>query len=150
MSDTPHLRDTLSGQAGLLTELVAQAIQPTLDNLSISYGAFELLTAVHASEGDANQAEIARRLGITAPSLTEAVRAAIQAGLVEQVPVPTDARAKNLRITVKGRVALDRIIEQVNETERIMVEGIEDRNLRSALVVLKTASRNLARKISVR
>jgi len=89
-------------------------------------------------------------LGITAPSLTEAVRAAIQAGLVEQVPVPTDARAKNLRITVKGRVALDRIIEQVNETERIMVEGIEDRNLRSALVVLKTASRNLARKISVR
>ena len=134
----------------MLCELVAQALQPTLDRLNISYGAFELLSAIRSAGDNANQAEIARRLGITAPSLTEAVRAAIGSGLIEQVPVATDARAKNLRLSPKGKAALAKILEEVNQTEQILVVGIEDRVLRSVLTVLKTANRNLARKINDR
>lgn len=142
------MQETLSGQATLLGELIAQSIQPTLERLGISFSTFELLSAVHVGGADLPQAEIARRLGITAPSLTEAVRAAVKANLVAQEPSPHDARSKTLRLTSAGARVLKEILSSVNQAEKTLVVGIQAQDLKVAISVLKTANRNLAKKVS--
>ena len=142
------MQETLSGQATLLGELIAQSIQPTLERLKVSFSTFELLSAVHASGPDTPQAEIARRLGITAPSLTEAVRASVKADLLEQHDSLYDARSKTLHLTRAGVKVLQEILQSVNEAEGTLVQGIPSQDLRTAVQVLKIANRNLARKVS--
>lgn len=142
------MQETLSGQATLLGELIAQSIQPTLERLGVSFSSFELLSAVRASGPDTPQAEIARRLGITAPSLTEAVRSSVKAGLLEQRPSEFDARSKTLVLTEAGAVALQEILKSVNQAEQTLVVGIQAHELRLVIAVLKTANRNLAKAVS--
>ena len=141
------MHETLSGQATLLGELIAQSIQPTLELLQVSFSTFELLSAVYASGPETPQAEIARRLGITAPSLTEAVIGAVKSGLVTQHDAPHDARSKTLQLTEKGKKVLQEILKSVNEAEESLVKGIQPQDLKVAVTVLKTANRNLAKKV---
>src|SRR4051812_5082147 len=99
MSDSEFagLPETLSGQAAMLTELMTMTIEPACADAGISLGSFELLSAVRSSGARASQASIARRLGITPPSFTEALHAAVRQGIVEQVPHPRDSRAKKVK-----------------------------------------------------
>jgi DNA-binding MarR family transcriptional regulator len=140
-----EVRDTLSGQAGLLCELLTAAMEPKLIEANISLGMFELLSATHASGGRATQIEIARRLGITPPSLSETVRTAAHRGLVEQHVDSDDGRRKILKLTPEGRKAMQTIVKGVNIAESRMVDGIEPAQIVSVVEVLRRVNRNLAR-----
>lgn len=139
------IRDTLSGQASLLAELTAQALEPTLVKLGLTFSTFELLTSIRAAGKNASQADVARRLGITPPSLTEAVRLAVKAGLIEQAASASDGRSKTLCVTSLGTQKLKEVLIAVNHAEKLMVKGIGTEDLQSAIAVLQQASRNLAR-----
>ncbi len=139
------MKESLSGQAGLLCELLTSAMQPKLTEASISLGTFELLSAVYASGGRATQVEVARRLGITPPSLSEAVKAASARQLVEQHSDSDDARRKILKLTVLGRKEMQSIVKGVNTAESRMVEGIDASQITAAIEILRRVNRNLAR-----
>jgi DNA-binding MarR family transcriptional regulator len=49
--------------------------------------------------------ELARRMGVTRQSAHQAVHGLIDAGLMEQVPDPSSARARLIRTTAEGRRA---------------------------------------------
>jgi len=140
-----EMKDSLAGQAGLLAELLTSAMDPKLEETGITLGTFELLSAIYASGGRATQVEIANRLGITPPSLSEAVKAATQKGLTEQHADADDARRKILKLTPKGKKAMQSIIKAVGQTETRMVEGIDPQELSDAIELLKRVNRNLAR-----
>lgn len=142
------VKDTLSGQASLLSDLTAQALEPELLRLDMTFSTFELLASVKTSGKRATQADIARRLGITPPSLTEAVRLATKAGLIDQKPSERDGRAKTLALTEAGGRKLQEILKAVNQTEKILVDGIDPVDLDVALGVLKVACRNVARELT--
>ncbi|MBI1757233.1 MAG: MarR family transcriptional regulator [Fimbriimonas ginsengisoli] len=148
MAPAEKLRDSLSAQVTLLAELAAQSIEPELERQGLSFGMFELLSAVRAA-GNVPQAEIARRLGIRPPSLTEAVRHAVEAGLIEQVDAPRDLRSKYLRLTPRANSLLKDIVVAMNDADAKMVEGIGATDLRLAVSVLHEASMNLARDLGV-
>ncbi|MDR3688880.1 MAG: MarR family winged helix-turn-helix transcriptional regulator [Fimbriimonas sp.] len=139
------MKDSLAGQAGLLSELLTSAMEPKLKQADISLGTFELLSAIYASGGRSTQVEVARRLGITPPSLSESVKAACSRALVEQHADAGDARRKILKLTSKGRKAMQSIVKEVNVAESKMVEGIDAAHLGSAIEVLRRVNRNLAR-----
>jgi len=139
------MRETLSGQAGLLCELLTSAIGPKLEEADISLGTFELLSAIYASGGRSTQVEVARRLGITPPSLSEAVKAASSRLLVEQHTDSDDGRRKILKLTPKGRKAMQSIVKGVNSAESRMVEGIDATQIASVVDILRRVNRNLAR-----
>ena len=139
------MRHSLSGQAGLLCELLTAAMDPQLQEAGITLGTFELLSAVHASGGRATQVEIAKRLGITPPSLSESVKSATTRLLLEQHSDSEDARRKILKLTPKGRKAMLSIVKAVNNAEIRMVNGIDDSQLSTVIEVLARANRNLAR-----
>jgi len=140
-----ELKESLSGQAGLLCELLTSAMQPKLVDTGVSLGTFELLSAVHASGGKATQIEVARRLGITPPSLSESVKGATSRNLIEQHVDSDDGRRKILKLTSSGRKAMQSIVKGVNNAENRMVDGIDAAQIAIVIDVLKKVNRNLAR-----
>ncbi len=140
-----EVRHTLSGQAGLLCELLTAAMEPKLDEAGLSLGTFELLSAIQGSGGRATQVEVARRLGITPPSLSESVRAAVSRGLVEQHADSDDGRRKILKLTPIGRKAMTSIVKGVNTAETRMIGEIGEDQISAAIETLIRVNRNLAR-----
>jgi len=140
-----ELRESLSGQAGLLCELLTAAMEPKLETTGVSLGTFELLSAVHASGGRATQIEVAQRLGITPPSLSESVKGAAARNLIEQHIDSDDGRRKILKLTSTGRKAMQSIVKGVNNAETRMVDGIDSSQIAIVIDVLKKVNRNLAR-----
>jgi DNA-binding MarR family transcriptional regulator len=136
------LSESITGQAAILSELVATYIEASLRSSGLSLGSFELLSAVKASPS-ATQAEIAARLGITPSSLCEAVRSASDKGLVEQESSMQDRRAKRVALTRKGSNALDKALKALEEAEQKATEGLSPNRLNVAIETLRQASRNL-------
>lgn len=121
---------------------------PELEKAGLTLSSFELLSAVHASGGKASQAEIARRLGITPPSLSEAVQFAARQGFVEQVADTEDRRLKRLRLTTSGRKAVHVVTVAIRETEESVLSQTDPGRLEEALKLLREVNRNLARRLN--
>lgn len=111
----------------------------------LTLAGFELLSAVHAGGGKSAQADIAKRLGISPPSLSEAVRGAVKRGFVTQGPVPGDARVKQLRLTPKGRAAVRHVLDAVKRVETEMLRGLSAEEIVTTIDVLARINRNLAK-----
>ena len=115
----------------------------------ISTSVFELLSAVNAGQGRETQATIARRMGITPPSLTEAIQASVKRGLLEQVPSSTDARTKQVKLTVKGRTVFRRIVSQIESAEKHALSVLSDEEYAAALDAMRRLNRALAKRIEL-
>jgi DNA-binding MarR family transcriptional regulator len=144
-ANASFLRTTLSAQAAVLSELIAAYLEDPLHRAGLNLGTFELLSAVRATHGQGTQVEIARRLGITPASLSEAVKAAAGKGLIEQVGAEEDRRAKRLQLTDKGAKLLQRVLDELRLAEQTMVRGISSDQVQIALTVLRQATVNLAK-----
>jgi len=132
-------------QASILSELASGSILSTLRKLNITYAVFELLTAVQGAGSNAPQAEVARRLGITPPTLSEAVVSSVKNGLLIQEPHPTDSRSKILRLTPKAEAAIARVLKDVRSIEQSVLRDIPGHDLAVAMDVLKKANGILAK-----
>lgn len=130
--------------------MLAAALEPELAAANVSLATFDLLSAVRGSGGKATQADVARRLGVTPPTLSESVKAAVTRGLLEQVPDPDDGRLKRLRLTKEGGRTLDIILEGITRVDEAMLKGLDPKEVALAKQVLRQAVRNLALSIQRR
>lgn len=145
MAEDSDLTGTLVAQSALLSELVSEFLEPRFAKAGLDMGLFELLSSIHAAGPDASQAQVAKRLGITPPSFTEAIQSAASRGFVRQEPHASDKRVKRVVLTSKGGQALRAALKAVNLAEQTVVEQVRTEDLNVALNVLHTAIRNLAR-----
>lgn len=129
-------------------ELITAAMQPDLEKAELTLAGFELLSAVFAGGGKAAQADIAKRLGISPPSLSESVRVAVRKGFLVQTSIPGDARVKRLQLTPRGKSAVRSVMLAVNRTEVEILEGLDNEQVLGAVRLLREINGNLARKIS--
>lgn len=139
--------DSLTAQVLMMSELLNAATEPALAAHGLKASTFDLLSTIHAAGPNATQAEIARRLGIRPPSLTEALRGLKH--LVEQVPSETDSRVKHLRITDRGKTALAATVKAVEAVSRAITAGIDREQLALTTEVLRKANRLLAQTVSL-
>lgn len=139
--------DSLTAQVLMMSELLNAATEPALAVHGLKPSTFDLLSTIHSAGPDATQAEIARRLGIKPPSLTESLRGLKH--LVEQVPSETDSRVKHLRITDRGKTALAATVKAVEAVSKAITAGIDREQLAMTTEVLKKANRLLAQTISL-
>lgn len=139
-----ELKTTLTGQAAILSELASAFIEPALRQQGMNLGTFELLSAVQAGKGQAKQNELADRLGITPPSLCEALKSAVKKGFVEQAASPQDQRAKIVRLTNKGSKALDFALQTINQMEGRLRNSLDSDKLRDCIALLAEANKVLA------
>ncbi len=68
----------------------------------LTYQQYNVLRIIHA-EGRVGQAEIARRLLVSAPVVTRLASSLVDSGLVERRRDPADRRAVRLTLTPSGR-----------------------------------------------
>ncbi len=68
----------------------------------LTYQQYNVLRMIDL-EGPSAQAEVARRLLVTAPVVTRLASALVESGLVERTTHPTDKRAVILALTAAGR-----------------------------------------------
>jgi len=128
-----------------LNELLAAAMEPALLANGLKPGTFDLLSTIHAAGPEATQAEIARRLGIKPPSLTESLQGLRK--FVDQVPSERDNRVKHLKLTVEGRKALTAAVKAIESISNAIVAGIDKEQVALAIEVLKKANRLLAQTV---
>lgn len=138
--------DSLAAQALLLNELFSAAMEPALAINGLKPTTFDLLSTIHAAGPTATQAEIAFRLGVKPPSLTEALRGLKH--LIEQIPSETDNRVKHLVLTPLGRQSLAACIRSVEQISKAVTAGIERDQLAVAVGVLKKVNRLLMQSTS--
>ncbi|MBS1716238.1 MAG: winged helix-turn-helix transcriptional regulator [Armatimonadetes bacterium] len=121
-----------------------ECLDSTLSELGLTQSTFDLLSAINAAGENASQADVARRLSITPPSLSESVRNAVKLGLIEQIPSSIDARVKVIRLTFLGKEKLERVVHSLNKIEEKCVNGVNQLDLRVATKVLRQATNNLS------
>lgn len=80
-------------------------------------------------------AELARRLGVTRQTAHQAVRALLALGLLEQVPDPTSARNRLIRITAEGA----RVHRRAQATLSVLESVFADRIGAEAAAALRHA-----------
>ncbi len=127
----------------MLSELVAARLEPELARAGINFSTFELLSAAHAADGKASQAELARRLGITAPSLCESIKQAVAQGLIEQLPYGRDRRVHRVHVTRKGGAVLRKVLVALAKIEDALVQGLGEQDVADAVSLLQRAAWNL-------
>jgi len=120
-------------------------MEPALLANGLKPGTFDLLSTIHAAGPEATQAEIARRLGIKPPSLTESLQGLRK--FVDQVPSERDNRVKHLKLTVEGRKALTAAVKAIESISNAIVAGIDKEQVALAIEVLKKANRLLAQTV---
>lgn len=147
MQEKGALQQSLSAQSALLTELLATALEPHLRKHGITQATFDLLSAVHASEGGASQADLARRLRVSAPTLSEAVHAAEARGFVTASKSTNDKRVRVINLTPVGQRAVVQALQTLNQLEMHVVEEFEDREIQAALAVLRRFNQRIAARL---
>lgn len=133
----------LGPRIAALYELQAELLEPKLRALGVSWSAFQLLAAVHASGGKASQAEISRKLGVTPATLSEAIHVQIEKGLFRQEASKGDKRVKLVKLTPKAVTLMRKIQVHVDSIESSLTAGIKKMDLKLLAQLLDQAGRNL-------
>ena len=125
-----------------LYELQSAWLEPRLEAIGVSWTTFQLLLTVAAAGENASQIEVARRLGVTAPTLSESVQAHVAKGLLSQVQGKKDRRIKVLTLTPKSQELMVQIRRLVAESEAVMTRGLSEGACRDMANLLDRAAEN--------
>lgn len=136
---------SLVAEVALFYETVAERLEPDLKAAGLTMGAFELLSAVHAARGRAHQAELARRLGISPPTLCETLRVAVRQGWVVQQEDPADARVRRIQLTSAGSQAMTKVLAALDRLEHEAAEALGAQRTADLASALREASVRLRR-----
>ncbi len=124
-------------------ELQAEWMEPKLVELGISWATFQLLTTVANAGDSASQIEVARRLGVTAATLSESVQNHVERGLLTQSHSSKDKRVRVLRLTPRSEQIVRSIRDLVYESDEAMTRGVHPNELTVAAKVLDRVMQNL-------
>src|SRR4051812_39132902 len=106
------------------------------DDLSLAH--YRVLSAVAA--GDERASRIAARLALGKPTISAAVEALCQRGLLERTDIDTDHRVVTLRLTPAGTALLGRVERtMVDWLDGVRARAADGDRLLDALVVLGAA-----------
>ncbi|MGN1119235.1 MAG: MarR family winged helix-turn-helix transcriptional regulator [Oscillospiraceae bacterium] len=89
------------------------------------------------------QLELVRITGLKAPTISITLRNMEREGLVRREKNDADRRETHVQITDKGREMHARVIEVLEDAEKIMLKGLSDDEKKAACAILGKMSDNL-------
>lgn len=137
------------GLVSVLNELSMQALYVPLRKAELAMGTFQLLSAVRAGQSKLTQTELADRLGITPPSLCEAVQSAAAKGYVIQKSKVGDKRARVVVLTKTGSRKIDAAVKAIEELDAMLVKQASSENLDITIRTLRAWIQATSRKLNV-
>lgn len=110
------------------------------------------LTAVRCSvlatlnfEGPRSQVELARHLGVKAPSMVRQIDKLEKDGFIKRTVHPEDRRVKIVTLAEGAHTVCDQIRDHVAESRDAIFEGLTPEDLKTAHLVLLTMRDNIMR-----
>lgn len=112
--------------------------------IGISVSMFAALVTINAI-GPARQSEVAHRLDVSRPAVTQRLVALVDRGLVEVTPDDTDQRANRVAITPAGRALVERAWRGLALSDDGLEQGVDIAGLQEQLErLIGNAERHLA------
>lgn len=136
-------QESLGARIGVLYDLQTGYLEPRFRAMGLSWGTFQLLAAIQGAPNGISQIDVARRLGVTAATLSETVFAHVQKGFIEQIPSSTDRRVKLLKLTAISKRLLKRAAADIERCDAAMKSGLTDRELTTLNSLLQRVASNL-------
>lgn len=143
------ITEQIGARVAAVYELQSAWLEPRLRDIGVNWTTFQLLTTVSSAGKKASQVEVARRLGVTPATLSEAVYTHVQKGLLEQVASNRDRRVKVLQLTEQAKAQMRLIRRLVNESEEVMVRGLSNQDADQLSLALGVLLGNLEEAVSV-
>ncbi|MDT8896407.1 transcriptional regulator SlyA [Halomonas sp. I1] len=91
---------------------------------------------------DQPQCDLARAIGVEAPSLVRTLDQLSEQGLIERRPCGQDRRAKRIFLTDKATPLLERIEAVVTQARKEMLEGLDDNEVEHLIDLLSRIEAN--------
>lgn len=89
-----------------------------------------------------SQCELARMIGVEAPSLVRTLDQLAEQGLIERRPCGEDRRAKRIHLTGKAAPLIDQIVEVVDQARQEMLAGLDEETINQFLSTLSHIENN--------
>jgi DNA-binding MarR family transcriptional regulator len=109
-----------------------------LDAIGLTPALFALLNVIGARDG-AIQQELGAAMGIDPSTMVSLIDQLEGAGLAKRRPSARDRRAREVKITPKGRRALERGRQTAAQVEDEVLSGLSDPERRQLLALLRRA-----------
>lgn len=135
--------EQIGARIATVYELQSAWLEPKLKEIGVSWGTFQLLTTINSAGKRASQVEVARRLGVTAATMSETIFAHVQKGLLDQVPSNRDRRVKIIQLTDRSKALLRQIKKLIAESENLMAQGLNAREAEQLADLLDRVLSNL-------
>lgn len=134
MVASPPIEQGLLSAIGRSSRLVQRALAAELASFDIGLGEFRVVGLLLDEPDGLSQAELCERLMVTAPTLSVAVRALEERGVVERRPDPEDGRVK--RVRVREQADLSEVLGMLSGMEQELGERFSARDLAATKRVL--------------
>ena len=99
-------------------------MEPPRVNSDLTLSQMEMIGYIHNSDGCRIQ-EIAEGMGLSAPTVSVAVKRLEDEGWLERTPDPTDGRASCITLTKKSRDTFQKVIQAQIGGLRRFLEGLD-------------------------
>ena len=133
--------NTLISASGRLSRFMQRELSSELERFSLGLGEFRVVGLLLDEPAGLTQNELSERLGVTAPTLSVAVRDLEQRGVVKRRTDPEDARRK--RVVLAGRTRIKPVMRMLEQLEGRITAGVCKEDLATTLRVLRQVSDTL-------
>lgn len=126
----------------MVSSTLSQQLDRTLRRFSLTHAQLAALAQLGLESPEAlSGAELGRRAGVTAQSMSTAIASLLERGLVVRAPHPTHGRVLEVRITPAGLELLERA--------QAATKGVEDRALASVTPEQQRELRSILRQMMI-
>jgi len=142
-----HLAATVQDRFGRAIGDVSRAwndkLSQRLKPLGLTQSKWRALLYVSRMQDGISQTDLARLLGIEAPTLTRLVKQLEESGWISRRALPDDGRCKMVRLTTKARKIIARIEAEVVRLRAETVGRLSEKQALAGLEALQTLQRYL-------
>ena len=124
-----------------LAVVFEQRLAAELSSFGLSVAAFRLIGVVMMEPGGLRQGEIARRLGVRAPTVSAAVARLEKDGLIVRSPDPDDPRAR--LVSLAPNAPLKPGFDVLRQMEALLTEGLNSEEVRATEEMVERLSKSL-------
>lgn len=125
-----------------ISKMFGMAVKRESERVGISHGYRKMLMCLSHEDG-ITQLQIVKRTHLTAPTVSVALSKMEAEGLVIRRADEKDLRQMRVYITEKGREMDNFIRQKCQETEKIMLRGISEKEQEQLVSVLRKILKNL-------
>ena len=138
------LRERFGFTLSRLGRIWRQQLDAGLLGRGVSYSRWVALVYLARGGEGMSQKDLARYMGIEAPTLVRLLDRLELEGLVERRPHPADRRAKAVHLTADAGPVLEQFDEVAKDVRTALLAGIDEADLATCLAVLERIDHNAA------